>query len=219
MLELVKIMFSNHPLISNYPITKLRSYPITLFCVLLVCAIPAQAQSQQKTKHSGAPGSTKTNIEVCNLLTSAEIQAVLGEAAKQTKSSTQPGMAGSAKSVSLAVARTNPADNSKLTPRAFWRKQFHPSDRQSDRQEGKEQAARAGKVGERSEAEREEELRKARAITGIGEEAYWVGNPILGALYVLQGDMFLRISVGGIRQEPERIEKSKALARAALKHL
>jgi len=38
-------------------------------------------------------------------------------------------------------------------------------------------------------------------------------------LYVLQGDKFLRISIGGIRQEPERIEKSKALARAALKRL
>ena len=124
-------------------------------------------------------------------------------------------MAGSAKSVSLAVARTNPADTSKLTPRAFWRKQFHAE----DRQEGKEKDARAGKAGQRSEPEREEELRKARAITGLGEEAYWVGNPILGALYVLQGDMFLRISIGGLRQEPERIEKSKALARAALKHL
>src|SRR5205809_6100803 len=181
MLELVKIAISSNPSISNYPtcpgvprITRLRNlsrlavdYPIILFFVLLACAIPAQAQSQQKTKHSGAPGRTKTNIEVCNLLTSAEIQAVLGEAAKQTKSSTQPGggllmsqcffgMAGSAKSVSLAVARANPADNSKLTPRAFWRKQFHPSDRQSDRQEGKEKDARAGQVGERSEAEREE---------------------------------------------------------------
>ena len=120
------------------------------------------------------------------------------------------GMAGSAKSVSLAVARANPAGNSKLTPRAFWHKQFHPE----EREERKEEKTRAGQAGER-----EEEMPKARPITGLGEEAYWVGNPILGALYVLQGDMFLRISVGGIRQEPERIEKSKALARAALKRL
>lgn len=190
----------------------------------LICA--ASAQSTQTPEKSKPPkASAKTNIEVCNLLTNAEIQAALGEAAKQTKSSTQPGggllmsqcffgMAGSAKSVSLAVARANPADNSKLTPRAFWLKQFHP-----EKQQHKEKEVHAGKAEDRTESEREEELRQARAITGLGEEAYWVGNPILGALYVLQGDMFLRISVGGIRQEPERIEKSKALARAALKRL
>jgi hypothetical protein len=200
-----------------------------VLCLLLVYAAPAAiAQSgggsAQKSKTSQVPVSPKKNVEVCSLLTSAEIEAVLGEAAKQTKSSTQPGggllmsqcffgMADSAKSVSLAVATANPADNSKLTPRAFWRNQFHPG----DQQEEKKEKSRAGKTGDRSEAEREEELRKARSIAGLGEEAYWVGNPILGALYVLQGDKFLRISVGGIRQEPERIEKSKALAQAALK--
>jgi hypothetical protein len=198
--------------------------------LLVYAAQAAIAQSgggsAQKSKISQVPASAKKNVEVCNLLTSAEIEAVLGEAAKQTKSSTQPGggllmsqcffgMAGSAKSVSLAVATANPADNSKLTPRAFWRNQFHPA----DQEEGKEKKSRAGKTGDHSESEREEELRKPRSIAGLGEEAYWVGNPILGALYVLRGDTFLRISVGGIRQEPERIEKSKALARAALKRL
>ncbi|HEV3038173.1 MAG TPA: hypothetical protein VHA33_10395 [Candidatus Angelobacter sp.] len=197
---------------------------ILLFCMFLICATPAHSTpTAQKSKRPRS--SSTTSIEVCNLLTSAEIQAVLGEAARQTKSSTQPGggllmsqcffgMAGSAKSVSLALARANPTDQSKLTPRAFWRKQFH-----SEQPREKEKEVHAGKAADRSEAEREEELRKARAITGLGEEAYWVGNPILGALYVLQGDMFLRISVGGIRQEPERIEKSKALAKAALKRL
>jgi hypothetical protein len=194
--------------------------------LLVYAAQAAIAQSgggsAQKSKISQVPASAKKNVEVCNLLTSAEIEAVLGEAAKQTKSSTQPGggllmsqcffgMAGSAKSVSLAVATANPADKSKLTPRVFWRKQFHSVDQ--------EEKSRAGKTGNRSESEREEELSKARSIAGLGEEAYWVGNPILGALYVLQGDKFLRISVGGIRQEPERIEKSKALAQAALKRL
>lgn len=51
------------------------------------------------------------------------------------------------------------------------------------------------------------------------KKAYWVGGPIAGALYVLQGNTFLRISVGGIHEESARIEKSRALARIALKHL
>ena len=42
---------------------------------------------------------------------------------------------------------------------------------------------------------------------------------MVGALYVLKGDTFLRISVGGVREEPARIQKSVALARLALKRL
>jgi len=61
--------------------------------------------------------------------------------------------------------------------------------------------------------------RKPRRIEGLGEDAYWVGTPITGALYVLQGDNFVRISVGGVGEEPARIEKSKVLARAVVKRL
>jgi hypothetical protein len=67
--------------------------------------------------------------------------------------------------------------------------------------------------------EGEKEGNKPRPIGGLGEEAYWIGNPVAGALYVLQGGVFLRISVGGVREESARIEKSKALARAVVKHL
>ncbi len=77
----------------------------------------------------------------------------------------------------------------------------------------------AGKAPKKAEIEREEELRKPRPIDGLGEEAYWVGNSISGALYVLNGNSFLRISVGGVRGESARMEKSKALAHAALKRL
>ena len=62
-------------------------------------------------------------------------------------------------------------------------------------------------------------LEIASAITGVGEQAYWVGSPLVGALYVLKGNTFLRISVGGVREEPVRIQKSVALARLALKRL
>jgi hypothetical protein len=33
----------------------------------------------------------------------------------------------------------------------------------------------------------------------VGEEAYWLGSPMVGALYVLKANTFLRISVGGVR--------------------
>jgi hypothetical protein len=118
-----------------------------------------------------------------------------------------------AKSVSLALAVPDPAKPSPLTPREFWRKQFHSAE------PVEEEKPVVGKAPKKTEVEREEELRKPRPIDGLGEEAYWVGNPISGALYVLKGNSFLRISVGGVREESARMEKSKALAQAVLKRL
>ena len=100
-----------------------------------------------------------------------------------------------ARSVSLTVTRANPAGGSTLSPRAYWRQQFH-----------------------RDEHEKERDT-EARLIAGVGEEAYWTGNRVAGALYALRGDMFLRISVGGIRDEQARIATAKAMALAALKRL
>jgi len=104
----------------------------------------------------------------------------------------------SSRSVSLAVAgaTTGPAA---VTPRQYWKRQFHPPER-------------------RAEQEKEPDS-EARAVGGIGDEAFWMGNRIAGALYVLSGNTFLRISVGGIPDEAARIEQSKTLARAALRRL
>ena len=83
--------------------------------------------------------------------------------------------------------------------------------------EGKEKGKPG--AGGKDAKEEEDESTRPRAITGIGEQAYWVGSPMVGALYVLKGNTFLRISVGGVREESARIEKSVALARLALKRL
>ena len=162
--------------------------------------------------------------DVCALLSSAEIQVIQSERVEETKPSVQPSggfvmlqcfyrTTTFAKSVSLALAAPDPAKPSALTPREFWRKQFHPTE------PAEEEKPVAGKAPKKAEVEREEELRKPRPIDGLGEEAYWVGNTISGALYVLEGKSFLRISVGGVREESARMEKSKALARAALQRL
>jgi hypothetical protein len=152
------------------------------------------------------------------------MEAVQGEPVKETKPSVQQSgsflmsqcffrTATFTKSVSLALAVPDPAKPFAFTPREFWGKQFHPPE------PVEEEKPVAGKAPKKAEVEREEELRKPRPIDGLGEEAYWVGNPISGALYVLKGNSFLRISVGGVREESARMEKSKALARAALKRL
>jgi hypothetical protein len=204
-----------------------------LLCTLLWSAaqLPAgqaASGSPPKTagaaKHAAPAQKPEKKTDVCPLLTRAEIQVVQGEPVEETKPSAQPSggfvmlqcfysTTTFAKSVSLALAAPDPAKPSALTPREFWRKQFHSPE------PVKEEKPVAGKAPKKAEIEREEEPQKPRPIDGLGEEAYWVGNPISGALYVLKGNSFLRISVGGVREESERIEKSKALAHAALKRL
>jgi hypothetical protein len=195
-----------------------------LFCSFLLPSAPlaagqAHGGSPQKAKVGSVSVSAKEKIDVCMLISSAEIEAVQGEPLKETKASTQPsgGMlmsqcvfhtATSAKSIHVALA--TPERRSGLSPREFWQRQFHST-------EVKEEETRV--AGKESEPEREEERNKAQPIGGLGEEAYWVGNPVAGALYVLQGDVFLRISVGGVREESVRIEKTKILAHAVVKHL
>jgi hypothetical protein len=198
-----------------------------LFCALLFSAIPLPAGHglsglPQKTKAATGSATAKPKIDVCALLISAEIEAVQGEPVKETKPGVQPSggilmsqclflMATPAKSVTLMLATTDPARPSALRPRQFWQQQFHPPGLRKKEMRAGDNTANKSK--------RESEESKPRLISGLGEEAYWVGSPVAGALYVLQGETFLRISVGGVRAESARIEKSKTLARAILKRL
>jgi len=196
--------------------------------LLFALVFPAVALRTDQASAANRPAGSAKKVDVCALLTSAEIEAVQGEPVKETKPSVQPSSsflmsqcffrtASFNKSVSLVLFTPDPAKPSVPGPREYWQEQFHP--REPAVKEKDEPAAGQAKAPKKTEEERERQLHKPRPIGGLGEEAYWVGNPITGALYVLQGDAFLRISVGGIREESARIEKSKALARAALKRL
>src|SRR5229473_393208 len=198
-------------------------------CGFFVCAIAQPARqvpgcSPQKPESGDAATSARDKRDACILLTSAEIEAVQGEPVKETKASVQSNgemliseclfhTTNFAKSVSVVLATPSSAKPSALTPRKFWRKQFRAPGMEEDEMHA------AGKRAQKPEPEGEEEVREPRRVGGLGEEAYWVGTPITGALYVLQGDNFVRISVGGVGEESVRIEKSKVLARTVVKRL
>jgi len=195
----------------------------SLLCVLLLASTLATAEGSRRPAPPAAGPAKQSGIDPCSLLTSADIAAIQGETVQQAKPSNQPGTGllmlqclfhttTPSKSVSLAIAAP-----SAISPRAFWRKQFHAAKQDAAREKGSAGAEKKS-VAERKEQE-EEESTRPRVIAGLGEEAYWVGGPIAGALYVLKGNTFLRISVGGIREEAARIEKSKALARIAIKRM
>jgi hypothetical protein len=81
----------------------------------------------------------------------------------------------------------------------------------------------AGKgAQEQRESEREEENEKKsppKKIDGVGEEAFWIGSRVGGALYVLKDQLILRISVGGGQDIETKIARSKALAEKAINRL
>lgn len=198
----------------------------SVFCGFFLCtiALPARqapGRSPQRRMSGDAGTLASGKKDACTLLTRAEIEAVQGEPVKETKASVQVNgdmlvseclfhTTNFPKSVSVALAVPASAKPSALAPRKFWQRQFHSTD-------VKEEESRV--AGKEAPAGGEEEESKAWAIGGIGEEAYWVGNPVAGALYVLHGNAFLRISVGGVREESARIKKTKILARAIVKRL
>ena len=164
----------------------------------------------------------KAKVDACALLTSKEIETIQGEAVKETKLSghSTGGFAVSQcfftlptfnKSVSLMLAQRGEGAGAR-DPRDFWRDTFQEeksvekeNDRDSDRNKKKR--------GEEEESSRPEK------VTGIGDDAYWTGSRVGGALYVLKGNAYVRVSVGGPADQADKIKRSKTLAQKVLQRL
>ena len=186
-------------------------------------AAVAVANAAPASNATNAPAvGSNPNADACKLLTSEEIQAVQGEGLKSAKGSDTSTDSFSVSqcfyettsftnSVSLTLTRKS-GDAKGESPREFWKKNFG-----GEKERGREKEEREKKAGGRVEEE-EEGLPPTR-VKGVGDEAYWVGNDKVGALYVLRGDKFIRVSVGGPDKQEKKIEKTRALAQSALKRL
>ncbi len=160
-----------------------------LICAAAVFGLPFAIGAQNNARPATATTDSAASTDVCKLLTSAEVEAVQSERVEQTKPNarTTGGLLISdclfrtttpSKSVSVELVTRDPKANAALTPQEYWRKLF-----------GAIGSATETKTAETHE---EHETPEARSIKGIGQQAYWVGTPIAGALYVLQGERFLR---------------------------
>ena len=192
------------------------------FTILVSLAFVAAGCSKPKsdaTSNSAAPSATpaisvapsvsvaSSGEDACALLSKDEVQAIQGEAFKDTKSS-QKSSAGLIVSQcyfelptpvnSIVITVTRKAAGG-ADPTQSWQEIFHRE-----------------KVPERKKEEEEKEPLK---VEGIGDEAFWTGNRVGGALFVLKGNAYIRISVGGAGDQAAKIDKSKALAASALKRL
>jgi hypothetical protein len=122
-------------------------------------------------------------------------------------------------SVSLAVIQTDPNNPAYTSPRDYWKQIFNPANFAPEESEkDKTDKNEKNKKGEKGEEEEEKRV-PPRKIDGVGEEAYWSGSRVGGALYVLKTDFIVRVSVGGPDDEKTKIDKSKALAEKAIGRL
>src|SRR5947207_4809211 len=218
-------------------LSRLCACTIALFLLLvLVCAgcnKPQRSTSVSPTPAQSSPTNQivllppEPRIAPCSLITNEEVGAIQHATITDAKSSA--GVSGgmlmsqcyySAKepnmSVSLAVIEHNPQDASAPDAKSYWTQSFHRfTGDESDEEKPGEKKEKLGGV----EREEKEKGVPPKRLDGIGEEAFWSGNRFGGALYVLKGDVFIRVRVGGPDNEETKIEKSKTLAQKALSRL
>jgi hypothetical protein len=159
------------------------------------------------------------------LLTSDDLKNVQGEAYKEAqRSDRQEGdfivaqcyyaLPTTVNSVVLNVTTAREGGNA-AAPRDFWQRTFGKEAR--EKAEQRERVAQKNKDKERGEDEGEGP--KPEKVNSLGDEAFWIGSRVGGALYVFKKDQFFRISVGGAGDQKTKLNKTKSLAQMVLKRL
>jgi len=150
-------------------------------------------------------------LQACSLLTSEEIQAVQGEPVKEAKETAQAEgsftisqcffqLPSYSNSISLTVVQKGSGPAAR-DAREDWKETFAPAKlQQFETETGKKKPL-------------------PQRIADLGDEAFWMGSDMIGALHVLHGNRHITISVGGSGGPTVKIEKSTALAQLILKRL
>lgn len=213
---------------AGQPVPKRAHAPLWISLAALGLALALQlvaANSVFGASGQAIPEALK-RLDACSLLSSKDIQIALGAPLQETRPSSPPGggstyvsqcvllTSSPAKSVSLSV--TIGLDG-RASIRQFWRQAFHSTDPAHESETAEQTRRKKIESSRLRRAENEvDEGSEPRRVAGLGEEAYWVGNSVAGALYVLKGSLFIRLSIGGVASQSDRLEKSKHLAKAAL---
>ncbi len=199
--------------------TRLGLWLGLLSVLLFGCNVSGESASPQPSEDKNP------KIDACSLATREEVAAIQGAKMLDPKSSEGPeidfllsqcyyGSAEPDKSVSLGLMQRNPKDPGTRTIAQFWHETFDHF-ASAENGEGNEKNREESKGDEN----KEHEGVRPQKIEGIGQESYWLGNPMGGILYVLKNDRMLRISFGGPGSADDKLAKSKALAQKAMSRL
>jgi len=189
---------------------------LSTLCFIGACSKQETSDSQGRpSPNSAVPIAADQSqapvIDACALLTHEEIASIQGEAPSQmTKSEeTEGGLSVAqclftlpmpARILTLRIVQGSGGADAR-DPRQVWLEAFAPEKLQRQHQGGRKKRP------------------KPEKIAGVGDEAFWMSTTKTGALYVLHGNRYIRISVGGGEELEVRIKKSIALAQIVLKRL
>jgi hypothetical protein len=159
-------------------------------------------------------------MNACSLLRSEEIISVQGEPVKETHPSSQIArglvvsqcffeLPTAVNSITLALFEKADATGAAAV-QEFWRATFHVADESTRSSKDSDWPGRAEEREQKSPPEK---------VAGLGDEAFWMANPMTNALYVLKGERFVRISVGGAGDIATKRSKARTLAQFVLQRL
>ena len=175
---------------------------------------------------SPASPAVKAKVDVCGLLSSADLKEVQGEAFSEAqRSDSRNGdfivgqcyyaLPTTSNSVVLNVTTASEGQGAR-SPKAFWEDTFGREEKGGrDKEKERDRASRDKPKG----GEEEQEGARPEKVNALGDEAFWIASRVGGALYVLKKDQFFRISVGGAGDEKTKLKKSKTLAQQVLKRI
>ena len=190
---------------------------------------PAPANVGTTPGPASSPAVTKAKIDACSLLTGAEIQAVQGERLKETKPSDRQSagfmtslcyyeLTTPSNSISLSITQSDGSKPGAI--KEYWENTFGKNENKSEPEREKDrEKKKAGQAESSERAGQEEEGAPLEPVRGIGDEAFWSASRVGGALYVLKGDHYIRISVGGKDSNEAKLKKSKTLALKAMRRV
>jgi hypothetical protein len=208
--------------------------------IVLVCGLTAltgckkrdNAPPPPKNQNQGTSiPNDQPKYDCCVLITNQEVETIEGSPVKETKPSgrSDKGLRFSQcfyttaefnRSVSLAVTQRDPDTPATRSAKEYWEEIFAKyRDEHKEREQEADKEKRESLSEQRRERGEEGEAVPPKKIAGVGDEAFWLGTRVGGALYVLKGNAFIRVSVGGPDPESGKIEKCKALAQKALPRL
>jgi hypothetical protein len=177
---------------------------------------PPDMESAAKSK--GGMASSDGPLDACALIEKLEIASVQGVEVQQMQPTRQKNgdldisqcyytaiSADGSKNLSVyvQVIQRDPKSAPREALKEFWKERF----------------GRESKEKRREEKDEEEAINPPLHVSGVGDEAFWLGSSRGGALFVLKKDRVVRVTVGGSNDAKAQIEKSKTLAKKALTHL
>jgi hypothetical protein len=156
-------------------------------------------------------------LEACRLLSASTLQSVQGSRPTAAVPSSRRDVTIQSSSCFYTLSPFNQSVNLEVMTAAgtadihqFWKQRFH-GPAETKEPEAERRPSAQGEANERHAS--------PKPVPGVGEDAFWIYTGRDGALYALQRDYVVRVSVGGKPDQANQLSRATTLALSALKEL